>query len=833
VPLPTISFTDRPLETQPLVTIVIPCFNHGRWLSETIDSIEAQDYSAIETIVVDDASTDEHTVTWLDELERSGRATVVRMPVNGGPSRARNAGIELARGKYLLPVDADNLLLPTAVSQMVAQLAVAGETVGFIYPNQQFFGNRDDYAIAPSWNPYRLLFGNYCDTCSLFDRAVFDAGLRYAEDIVLGHEDWDLALRLASSGIRGEPAAGPTVLVRKHGFTRSDLVQHVVSRFGERMRRRHPALYGDEGQWGRFGPHAGPAARLKSEWSPYLSIVALEQVDAASEAGWRLAQRLEHQTCSDAEFLAPLSGRWRETERGPHIRRIPPASDELSEGRIGVGLALARGRVVLVCSGTASRLLEDVAAVEKLALLFDNPQVDAIAFTNPASTETLPLGIAPEPDPWTIPHALAWRTEGEWLSEYTGTAVGDELGCLARALVTGGARLHWRYLHGPTVPPARDGRAALTVRRPKPPREPLPAALPGLQAGAVPRWNGDWHPSEANVLYRHRRLGSEERHQSVHAQPPAGFELDHVLGAARLFSPPGTTKLYATASGSFLTDALPDARASIGPDDRYLGSLELTGFLGLDGLVLGIMYATGQHVLVAGRDDPLLGAVEVVAELGWVEPVPLRPRSVVSEHSTFGLSGLFRSLDISARRHRYAVGRPPPGELAGELGALHDEAQAGSVPLWITDDGRIATSIPLPSAGAPATSTLLRWAAAPANWRGFGHYEARARSVVRRAIDARRELAQPRSTPPAPSGAPAGYIFDAEGPGRLPLYTASHPVTGDQFVTSYRLEAQDMGYVGITQLGWISDRSPVTGRRDIRRLSVPWASRYGLEARTQ
>jgi glycosyltransferase involved in cell wall biosynthesis len=830
-PLPAITFTDRSPGTQPLVTIVIPCFNHGRWLSETIRSIEEQDYPAIETIVVDDCSTDVHTVALLDELERSGRASVVRMPLNGGPSRARNAGIELARGRYLLPVDADNLLLPTAVSRLVAQLAVAGETVGFIYPNQQFFGNRDDYAVAPPWNPYRLLSSNYCDTCSLFDRAVFDAGLRYSEDILLGHEDWDLALRLASSGIRGEPAAGPTVLVRKHGFTRSDLVHHLVPEFSERLRRRHEAMY--NGHWGRFGPYEGRAVRLKAEWNPYLSIVALEEVDAASEAGRRLAQRLEHQTCGDAEFVAPLSGRWRKTWRGPHVRRIPPGSDELSEGRLGAGLALARGRVVLVCSDSASRWLEDVAAVEKLELVFESPQVDAIAFINPPSTETWPLGIAPEPDPWTIPHALAWRTEGEWLPVFTGTTMGDKLGPLARALVAGGARLHWRYMRGPTAPSSPRDRTAFSVRRPQPRPEPLPAALPALQTGAIARWAGDWQPIAANVLYRHRRRGSEERHLSVHAQPPAGFELDHVLGATHQMSPPGTTKLYATAIGSFLTDALPEARDSIGPDDRYLGSLELTGFLGLDGLVLGIMHATGQHVLVAGRDDPLLGAVEVVAELGWVEPVPLRPRTVVSKDSTFGLTGLLRSIDTGARRHRYAVGRPPSGELVGELGALHDEPQAGSVPLWITGEGQVVTSNPVLKGSAPSASSLLRWTAAPANWRGFGRREARARSVVRRAIDVRRELARPRSTSPTPSGAPAGYMFDAGGPGRLPLYMAFHPVTGDQLVTPYRLEAQDMGYVGITQLGWISDRSPITGRRDLRRLSVPWASRYGLEARTR
>ena len=97
------------------------------------------------------------------------------------------------------------------------------------------------------WRPRGIPTGscssNYCDTCSLYDRAVFDAGLRYAEDILLGHEDWDLALRLASSGIRGEPAAGPTVLVRKHGFTRSDLVHHLVPEFSERLRRRHETMY--------------------------------------------------------------------------------------------------------------------------------------------------------------------------------------------------------------------------------------------------------------------------------------------------------------------------------------------------------------------------------------------------------------------------------------------------------------------------------------------------------------------------------------------------------------------------------------------------------------
>ncbi len=214
---------------------------------------------------------------------------------------------------------------------------------------------------------------------------------------------------------------------------------------------------------------------------------------------------------------------------------------------------------MLVCSGSASRLLEDVAAVEKLALIFEDPEVDAIAFIDPPTTpRPLPLGIAPEPDAWTVPHALAWRTDGATGSPSSrARPPATSSACLARALVARGAHLHWRYLRGPDAAPRTPSAApGLTVRRPQPQPDPLPAALPALHAGAVARWNGEWRPSETNVLYRHRRVGSEERHLSVHAQPPGGFELDHVLGAARLFSPPGTTKLYATAVGQ-----LPDGRA--------------------------------------------------------------------------------------------------------------------------------------------------------------------------------------------------------------------------------------------------------------------------------
>src|SRR5204863_7099007 len=129
-----------------------------------------------------DASRDPETLEVVEELEKARSVTVVRMERNSGPGAARNAGIERARGRYVLPVDADNLLPADAVERLVGQLQGASARVGFVYPCIQYFGTRDEYFEPPTYNLHALLMGNYCDTGSLIDREVFDAGLRFLEE---------------------------------------------------------------------------------------------------------------------------------------------------------------------------------------------------------------------------------------------------------------------------------------------------------------------------------------------------------------------------------------------------------------------------------------------------------------------------------------------------------------------------------------------------------------------------------------------------------------------------------------------------------------------------
>src|SRR5690242_9401975 len=94
----------------PAVTVVIPCYNMGAFIEETVASVLAQTFRSFEIVIVDDGSRDPETVVKLDQLAARG-LTVLRTH-NVGVAAARNRGIEVAQGSYILPLDADDLIGP-------------------------------------------------------------------------------------------------------------------------------------------------------------------------------------------------------------------------------------------------------------------------------------------------------------------------------------------------------------------------------------------------------------------------------------------------------------------------------------------------------------------------------------------------------------------------------------------------------------------------------------------------------------------------------------------------------------------------------------------------
>ena len=91
---------------QPLISIVIPCYNHGQYIDEAIISVEEYKNKDYEIIIINDGSTDNFTNIRLEELKEGGYNVIVQK--NQGLGKTRNNGIKIANGKYILPLDADN-----------------------------------------------------------------------------------------------------------------------------------------------------------------------------------------------------------------------------------------------------------------------------------------------------------------------------------------------------------------------------------------------------------------------------------------------------------------------------------------------------------------------------------------------------------------------------------------------------------------------------------------------------------------------------------------------------------------------------------------------------
>ena len=187
-----------------LVSVVIACYNHGRFLPAAVDSVLAQEYGEIELIVVDDGSTDETPGV-------AARYRVIRYvrQENQGAAAAKRAGLEASTGEFLVFLDADDTLLPGAVGSLVRGLQERPECA-YSYGHQQFVDlagalitsrpqRAERYQTCIDEDPYRHMLrtnhpirvsGAVCYRTELVKRAG-----GFATDLA-GAEDLDINLRL-------------------------------------------------------------------------------------------------------------------------------------------------------------------------------------------------------------------------------------------------------------------------------------------------------------------------------------------------------------------------------------------------------------------------------------------------------------------------------------------------------------------------------------------------------------------------------------------------------------------------------------------------------------
>lgn len=184
---------------QPVVSIVVPAYNHGRYLDACLESVLAQSYPAVELIVLDDGSTDETPAV----LERYGdRFRWERQP-NMGQSATLNKGWGMSRGDILGYLSADDILLPDAAAEAVAVFQARPDVVA-AYPDFTLIdsGSRPLRQVrAPDYNAVSLLLDLVCQPGpgAFFRRSAWNLAGPW-NPLLRQNPDLDFWMRLALQG---------------------------------------------------------------------------------------------------------------------------------------------------------------------------------------------------------------------------------------------------------------------------------------------------------------------------------------------------------------------------------------------------------------------------------------------------------------------------------------------------------------------------------------------------------------------------------------------------------------------------------------------------------
>ena len=187
----------------PKVSIVIPSYNLGQFLEETIISVERQTYKNWELIIVDDGSTDKTTISYLERLKKDKPFVMLIQQKNQGVEIARNNGIKKSLAEYIICLDSDDKLQPTYIEKCLKILEEdKKKELGFVTTWVREFGDRDNLWKTGDFNIPNLLICNIINTASMFRKEAWEISEGYNSSSPRGYEDWDFWISIVSRGYK-------------------------------------------------------------------------------------------------------------------------------------------------------------------------------------------------------------------------------------------------------------------------------------------------------------------------------------------------------------------------------------------------------------------------------------------------------------------------------------------------------------------------------------------------------------------------------------------------------------------------------------------------------
>jgi len=190
------------------VSVIIPFYNHGEYIRETVESVLTQKFQDFELIIVNDGSTDEDSIKTLEKISHQ-KISIFHIK-NQGVCAARNYGFKKSSGKYLLFLDADDKISDDFILDAVPILE-RNPDVKAVSCRVELFGEKSGEYLLPAYSLDLLIARNILVITCLIRSTDFAATSGFNDNMRGGFEDWDFWLTLLGTG-------GEVIRIDKVGF---------------------------------------------------------------------------------------------------------------------------------------------------------------------------------------------------------------------------------------------------------------------------------------------------------------------------------------------------------------------------------------------------------------------------------------------------------------------------------------------------------------------------------------------------------------------------------------------------------------------------------------
>jgi len=262
----------------PKASVIIPCYNYGQYLDEAVDSVLHQTEQDFEIIVINDGSTDAATINLLQTYNKP--KTKVIHTQNQGVAAARNRGISEAKGRYILPLDADDKIHATYLEKAI-DILESSEKIGIVYCNVEFFGEASGIWDLPEYSFPEVLLYSLIVCSGVYRRADWQQVGGYNPNMKEVWEDYDFWLSLIEQGAEVVRIPEALFFYRRHGTSRdsvqSENIGKVVRSYAQ-LFRNHRDLYTDniEVIFNQLVHANLTVQQLRSQLQPFQSLSQLD-----------------------------------------------------------------------------------------------------------------------------------------------------------------------------------------------------------------------------------------------------------------------------------------------------------------------------------------------------------------------------------------------------------------------------------------------------------------------------------------------------------------------------------------------------------------------------